>query len=75
MSPLNGTYYFGVASSKFLLHGGQWHFVLLQLLCLSGGVASDTRKVITTETASLLSGIMEGDKECKDPFAGLEDNE
>ena len=34
---------------------------------------SDTLKVITAETDSLLSGIVEGDGVCGDPFTSLEE--
>ena len=47
-------------------------FVLLQLRCFMSNGACE---VITAETASLLSGVAEGDEECEDPFIGLEEDE
>ena len=38
------------------------------------GVMSDILEVITEKTASLLSGIVEGDKTCDDPLASLGEN-
>ena len=38
------------------------------------GVSSDSQKVNTTETASLLSGIAESDEECGNPLVCLEED-
>lgn len=40
-----------------------------------GRVTSDTLEVATTETTSLLSGVVEGDKVCNNPFTCLEEDE
>ena len=55
-----------------LLWDCQWQ---LHTLWRPGGVASDTRKVITVGTASFLLGVVERDEEHKDSRASLEEYE
>ena len=61
-----GVYYFGVASD-ILVHYA--YFLSFKFVIKPGGVMSDVLEVNTTETASLLSGIVEDDKVCDNSFA------
>ena len=61
-------YYLGAASNTSVHHN--FFFKIL----IFGGVASDDLEVITVETVNFLSGAAEGDEECNNPFACLEED-